>query len=227
MSSRPTVDSTAPIDAKSPPQGGLSHAALESPAHRPSRPRVRHAACVVVPPVPALAVVDPGRCRLWRQGCEGAGDHRHPGERAGRGRRRSRGRTDAGGPEETARRLPPDHRAAGRRGTAVGRRPRHLHACGPAAVPRWPEQRTAIAAQFDTLLRGSSPQRFATLGTVLDYIESAPELFDADRLAFREVLRDLHERVSTDSSLPAVKLHQRIGEDWRRSMRSSATTTRN
>ncbi|MGE8272869.1 MULTISPECIES: polysaccharide deacetylase family protein [Stenotrophomonas] len=75
------------------------------------------------------------------------------------------------------------------------------------------EQRAAIAAQFDSLLRGSSPQRFATLGTVLDYIESAPELFDADRLAFREVLRDLHERVGTDSSLPAVKLHQRIGED--------------
>ncbi|MBA0388036.1 tetratricopeptide repeat protein [Stenotrophomonas maltophilia] len=75
------------------------------------------------------------------------------------------------------------------------------------------EQRTTIAAQFDTLLRDSSPQRFATLGTVLDYIESAPELFDADRLAFREVLRDLHERVGTDSSLPAVKLHQRIGED--------------
>ena len=75
------------------------------------------------------------------------------------------------------------------------------------------EQRTTIAALFDTLLRDSSPQRFATLGTVLDYIESAPELFDADRLAFREVLRDLHERVGTDSSLPAVKLHQRIGED--------------
>ncbi len=75
------------------------------------------------------------------------------------------------------------------------------------------EQRTAIAAQFDSLLRGGSPQRFATLGTVLDYIESAPELFDADRLAFREVLRDLHERVGADSSLPAVKLHQRIGED--------------
>jgi len=75
------------------------------------------------------------------------------------------------------------------------------------------EQRTAIAAQFDGLLRSGSPQRFATLGTVLDYIESAPELFDADRLAFREVLRDLHERVGADSSLPAVKLHQRIGED--------------
>ncbi|WP_457318923.1 polysaccharide deacetylase family protein [Stenotrophomonas sp. P5_B8] len=74
-------------------------------------------------------------------------------------------------------------------------------------------QREAIAAQFDTLLRDASPQRFATLGTVLDYIESAPELFDADRLAFREVLRTLHDRVGTDSSLPAVKLHQRIGED--------------
>nr|WP_313423505.1 polysaccharide deacetylase family protein [Stenotrophomonas rhizophila] len=74
-------------------------------------------------------------------------------------------------------------------------------------------QRAAIAAQFDTLLRSPSPQRFASLSTVLDYIESAPDLFDADRLAFREVLRDLHERVGKDSSLPAVKLHQRIGED--------------
>ncbi|HDS0923816.1 TPA: polysaccharide deacetylase family protein [Stenotrophomonas maltophilia] len=75
------------------------------------------------------------------------------------------------------------------------------------------DQRQAIATQFDALLRGSSPQRFTTLGTVLDYIESAPELYDADRLAFREVLRDLHERIGTDSSLPAVKLHQRVGED--------------
>lgn len=75
------------------------------------------------------------------------------------------------------------------------------------------EQRLGIATQFDTLLRSASPQRFATLGTVLDYIESSPELYDADRLAFREILRDLHERVGADSSLPAVKLHQRIGED--------------
>ncbi len=75
------------------------------------------------------------------------------------------------------------------------------------------EQREAIAALFDTLLKGTTPQRFTTLGTVLDYIESAPELYDADRLAFREVLRDLHTRIGTDSSLPAVKLHQRIGED--------------
>lgn len=75
------------------------------------------------------------------------------------------------------------------------------------------ERRQAIASQFDALLRDARPQRFATLGVVLDYIESAPELYDADRLAFREVLRDLHERIGADSSLPAVKLHQRIGED--------------
>ncbi len=75
------------------------------------------------------------------------------------------------------------------------------------------EQRQAIAAQFDALLRDPNPQRFATLGTVLDYIESSPELYDADRLAFREILRELHQRVGADSSLPAVKLHQRIGED--------------
>ncbi|MQP75133.1 polysaccharide deacetylase family protein [Stenotrophomonas sp. MYb238] len=75
------------------------------------------------------------------------------------------------------------------------------------------EQRQAIATQFDALLRTPSPQRFATLGVVLDYIESAPDLYDADRLVFREMLRDLHERVGADSSLPAVKLHQRIGED--------------
>ncbi len=75
------------------------------------------------------------------------------------------------------------------------------------------ERRQAIAGQFDALLRDASPRRFAALGAVLDYIESAPELFDADRLAFREVLRDLHERIGADSSLPAVKLHQRIGED--------------
>lgn len=75
------------------------------------------------------------------------------------------------------------------------------------------EQRETIAGLFDTLLKATTPQRFASLGTVLDYIESAPELYDADRLAFREVLRDLHTRIGTDSSLPAVKLHQRIGED--------------
>ncbi|MCL2830328.1 MAG: polysaccharide deacetylase family protein [Betaproteobacteria bacterium] len=75
------------------------------------------------------------------------------------------------------------------------------------------EQREATARQFSGLLGNGQSQRFATLGTLLDYIESAPDLYDADRLAFRETLRDLHERIGADSSLPAVKLHRRIGED--------------
>ncbi|MCC8688186.1 polysaccharide deacetylase family protein [Xanthomonas campestris] len=75
------------------------------------------------------------------------------------------------------------------------------------------EQRERIAARFETVLASKASTRFATLATVLDDVESAPDLYDADRLAFREVLRDLHARIGRDSALPAVKLHQRIGED--------------
>lgn len=75
------------------------------------------------------------------------------------------------------------------------------------------EQRERIAASFDTVLISQDARRFATIAAVLDEVESAPDLFDADRLAFAEVLRDLHARIGRDSALPAVKLHQRIGED--------------
>ncbi len=75
------------------------------------------------------------------------------------------------------------------------------------------EQRDALATRLDALLSSGTPTRFDTLSAVLDEVESAPDLFDADRLAFREILRDLHARVGKDSALPAVKLHKRIGED--------------
>lgn len=75
------------------------------------------------------------------------------------------------------------------------------------------EQRERIAARFETVLASNASTRFAILATVLDDVESAPDLYDADRLAFREVLCDLHARIGRDSALPAVKLHQRIGED--------------
>ncbi|MET1025453.1 MAG: polysaccharide deacetylase family protein, partial [Pseudoxanthomonas sp.] len=75
------------------------------------------------------------------------------------------------------------------------------------------EQRAALAVRLDALLSSGTPTRFDTLSAVLDEVESAPDLFDADRLAFREILRDLHARVGKDSALPAVKLHKRIGED--------------
>lgn len=75
------------------------------------------------------------------------------------------------------------------------------------------EQRRSVADGFAALLDSGRPERMAVLASLLDYIESDPGLYDADRLAFVEVLRDLHHRLAADSSLPAVKLRQRVEED--------------
>jgi hypothetical protein len=68
---------------------------------------------------------------------------------------------------------------------------------------------TGIAAQ----LASRSNDRFAALASLLDYIESSPDLFDADRLAFRERLVQLRDGLTSDGSLPAIRMHQRVGED--------------
>lgn len=75
-------------------------------------------------------------------------------------------------------------------------------------------KRTAdLTALFESGAASVSPLRLALLGPALDYVESDPDLFDADRLAFRELLRSLQGIVAKDGSLPAIKLHKRIGED--------------
>ena len=70
-----------------------------------------------------------------------------------------------------------------------------------------------LEAAFESLVSSGKPQRFETLASILDYIESNPDLYDADRLAFRELLRSLQAVVAKDGSLPAIKLHKRISED--------------
>lgn len=63
-------------------------------------------------------------------------------------------------------------------------------------------------------LAGSQdPRRFEAIGALLDYVESGEGLYDADRLAFRELMQALLGHVAKDSSLPAIKLHKRVSED--------------
>ncbi len=70
-----------------------------------------------------------------------------------------------------------------------------------------------IEILLESLTSASNPLRFAALSGILDYVESNADLFDADRLAFRELLRSLQANVARDSSLPAIKIHKRISED--------------
>ncbi|MCU6502516.1 polysaccharide deacetylase family protein [Rugamonas sp. A1-17] len=68
----------------------------------------------------------------------------------------------------------------------------------------------ALLAQTQAL---PPARRDAADDTLLTYIESAGDLFDADRLAFREVLLSLQKLAAADQTLPAIKLHKRVSED--------------
>ncbi|OBV38863.1 Peptidoglycan/xylan/chitin deacetylase, PgdA/CDA1 family [Janthinobacterium psychrotolerans] len=76
------------------------------------------------------------------------------------------------------------------------------------------QERTArLDAMLDQLMAPGNAGRFDAVDGLLAYIESDPGLFDADRLAFRELLQGLLADVAKDGSLPAIKLHKRISED--------------
>jgi peptidoglycan/xylan/chitin deacetylase (PgdA/CDA1 family)/uncharacterized caspase-like protein len=70
-----------------------------------------------------------------------------------------------------------------------------------------------LVALFDGGPLAAPRLRQPVMAALLDYVESDPELFDADRLAFREVLRQWQTLMARDGSLPAIKLHKRMGED--------------
>jgi peptidoglycan/xylan/chitin deacetylase (PgdA/CDA1 family)/uncharacterized caspase-like protein len=71
----------------------------------------------------------------------------------------------------------------------------------------------ALETELAALLASSRSDRYDTLHRLLDFIESDKSLYDADRLAFRELLQALLAEVARDSSLPAIKLHKRVSED--------------
>jgi peptidoglycan/xylan/chitin deacetylase (PgdA/CDA1 family)/uncharacterized caspase-like protein len=71
----------------------------------------------------------------------------------------------------------------------------------------------ALQAQVQRLVADDQPSGYTQTQRLLTHIESAPGLFDADRLAFRDVLLALQDALRAHSSLPAVKLHQRVSDD--------------
>lgn len=75
------------------------------------------------------------------------------------------------------------------------------------------ERIARIDAMLDKLMLPANPRRFEAVDSLLSYIEADPGLYDADRLAFRELLQGLLADVAKDGSLPAIKLHKRISED--------------
>lgn len=74
------------------------------------------------------------------------------------------------------------------------------------------EGEARLSADIDRMIGAQARGREA-LVAALDYMESAPDLFDADRLAFLEILSNARDSLLKDSSLEAIKLHKRISED--------------
>ena len=75
------------------------------------------------------------------------------------------------------------------------------------------EQTEKLKQEINNLIQSEDKGRFTVLDNLLNYIESDRELYDVDRLAFRELLRTMQTDISSDSSLAAIKIHKRLTED--------------
>jgi len=75
------------------------------------------------------------------------------------------------------------------------------------------ERTGKVDARLAALVASNDPRRYDQVGSLLDDIESNPDLYDADRLAYRELMQSLQGYVARDSSLAAIKLHKRVSED--------------
>jgi len=75
------------------------------------------------------------------------------------------------------------------------------------------ERQAKVRELLVTLQAAPAAQRDAAYDILLTYIESAPDLFDADRLVFQDVLAAMQQQAAANQTLPAIKLHKRISED--------------
>ncbi len=88
-----------------------------------------------------------------------------------------------------------------------------LNQVGQALFHESVAQRQQMEAALQQALAAQPDATLAALDAGLTYVEAAPGLFDADRLAFREVLASWKRLVGQVQTLVAIKLHKRIGED--------------
>jgi uncharacterized caspase-like protein/peptidoglycan/xylan/chitin deacetylase (PgdA/CDA1 family) len=88
-----------------------------------------------------------------------------------------------------------------------------IHEVGQQLFHENQERIARVDDALAKLLASGDSRRFDAVGGLLDYVESNEGLYDADRLAFRELLQSLLAHVARDSSLPAIKLHKRVSED--------------
>ena len=89
----------------------------------------------------------------------------------------------------------------------------HTTAVGQELFHQNQARGAALEAALAALVASNRVDRYDILHGLLEFIESDKSLYDADRLAFRDLLQALLADVARDSSLPAIKLHKRISED--------------
>lgn len=75
------------------------------------------------------------------------------------------------------------------------------------------ERQAKVRELLVKLQAAPAAQLDAAYDILLTYIESAPDLYDADRLVFQDVLLAMQQQAATNQTLPAIKLHKRISED--------------
>lgn len=87
------------------------------------------------------------------------------------------------------------------------------NAAGQALFHENQARLATLEAELAAAMKAAPANGLTAIDGLLAYVESGAGLFDADRLAFRELLHALHRLAAAQQTLPAIKLHQRLSED--------------